>query len=148
MKIRKATAEDEMQIIKLLGEFPPTDQVTTGYHTISATFHQLIDNSQLGSMLVAEEEGNIIGVITLSYPMAIRCGGIYACVEEFIVAEQGRGKGVGGQLLKKAIVEAQKKGCYEIQVNNPSDLGYPIYIRHGLTTTGRHLRMHLARAAQ
>jgi len=55
-----------------------------------------------------------MGTIALSYPTAVHCGGSYACIEDFIVAEQTRGQGVGGELVKVAIAEATKKGCYEI----------------------------------
>ncbi|UCH51445.1 MAG: GNAT family N-acetyltransferase [Chloroflexota bacterium] len=143
MEIRKATASDEQPIIDLLNQFPPSDQMTSDSAAISNTFRQIIQNSELGSILVAEENADIIGVIALSYPVALHCGGLYACIEDFIVSEQARGKGVGGALVKAAIDEATRKGCYEIQVNNPSDLGYPVYMRCGLTSTGRHLRMKL-----
>jgi len=143
--IRRATREDEGQVIALLNQFPPSDQVIGDSPAVGVTFRRVVESPGLGSILVAEDGGDIIGVITLSYPTAIRCGGLYTCVEEFIVGEQARGRGVGGRLLQAAIDEARERGCYEIQVNNPSDLGYPVYLRHGLTTTGRHLRMQLAR---
>jgi len=143
--VRRATREDEGQVIALLNQFPPSDQVIGDSPAVGVTFRQVVESPELGSILVAEDGGDIIGVITLSYPTAIRCGGLYTCVEEFIVGEQARGRGVGGRLLQAAIDEARESGCYEIQVNNPSDLGYPVYLRHGLTTIGRHLRMQLAR---
>jgi len=145
MKIRKATAEDERQIIELLNQFPPSDQTTADVEAVRNTFHRIIENSELGSILVAEENGDVIATIALSYPTAMHCGGLYTCIEDFIVAEQARGRGVGGHLVKAAIAEATEKGCYEIQVNNPSDLGYPVYLRCGLTSTGRHLRLKLKR---
>ena len=141
MEIRKAIASDEQPIIDLLNQFPSSDQMTSDSEAISNTFRQIIQNSEPGSILIAEENADIIGVIALSYPVALHCGGLYACIEDFIVTEKARGKGVGGSLVKAAIDEATRKGCYEIQVNNPSDLGYPVYMRCGLTSTGRHLRM-------
>jgi GNAT superfamily N-acetyltransferase len=59
-------------------------------------------------------------MVTLSYPLAIRCGGVYACIEEFVVGPQARGKGVGGLLLEAAIRRAREMGCAEIQVKRPS----------------------------
>jgi GNAT superfamily N-acetyltransferase len=143
MRIRKANTSDEQSIIDLLSQFPPSDQVTSDPKAITSTFRSIIQNSALGSILIAEDNGDVLGVIALSYPVALHCGGLYACIEDFIVSERARGKGVGGDLVKAAIDEAIMKGCYEIQVNNPSDLGHPVYVRCGLTTTGRHLRMKL-----
>ena len=42
---------------------------------------------------------------------------------EFIVDAKGRGKGIGGKLIQKAIEEAKARGCYEIQLNLQSDSG-------------------------
>src|SRR4030042_6805822 len=80
----------------------------------SATFRALVSNDDKGAVIVAEEEGMLVGLITLSYPIAIRCAGKYTCVEEFIVSETVRGRGVGTQLLESALNEAKKQGCYEI----------------------------------
>ncbi len=142
MQIRKATIEDENYIINLLKQFPP-EEATVDWQVGGQTFRRIIENTDLGTIFLAEESGQVLGVITLSYPHAIRCGGNYSCIEEFIVDEKGRGKGVGGQLLKAAIAEAQSRGCYELQVNRPSELGYPVYIRYGWKDLGKHLNLKL-----
>ncbi|UCH43273.1 MAG: GNAT family N-acetyltransferase, partial [Dehalococcoidales bacterium] len=98
-----------------------------------------------GTVLVAEDDGSLIGLITLSYPTAIHHGGIYSCIEEFITSPKARGKGVGSQLLEAAIAEANSKGCHEIQVNNPSEAGYPVYLRHEFKDIGKHLRLRSPR---
>ena len=142
MKIRKATIKDESQVINLLKQFP-SEEVTIDWRAAALIFSQIIENPDLGTILLAEEDGDVVGVITLSYPTAIRCGGPYCCIEEFIVSDRARGIGVGGQLLRGAIAEATSKGCYEIQINNPSELGYPVYLRHGLKDIGKHMKMKL-----
>jgi GNAT superfamily N-acetyltransferase len=142
MQIRKATIEDENHIVNLLRQFPP-EEATIDWEIGAQTFRRIVENSDLGTIFLAEENGQALGVITLSYPHAIRCGGDYSCIEEFIVDERGRGKGVGGQLLKAAIAEAQSRGCYELQVNRPSELGYPVYLRYGWRDLGKHLNLRL-----
>lgn len=108
------------------------------------TFRKVIEDGR-GTVFVAEEHGDMLGLITLSYPTAIRCGGIYGSIEEFIVTEQARGKGVGSELLEVAKRRAAEKGCYELIVNRPSELGYPLYLRHGWKDLGRHLLLHMPR---
>lgn len=142
MEIRRATLGDESQIIDLLKQFPP-EEISLDWKDAVSTFRQVIKNPELGSILVAEENGEILGVISVSYPTAVRCGGIYSCIEEFIVSEKARGKGIGGKLVAAVIAAATARGCYEIQINNPSPLGYPVYLRHGLKDIGRHLKMKL-----
>ena len=146
IRIRRATIEDEAKIFELLGQFSssaPPGESSTYWQKGVPTFREIVQNDGMGTVLLAEEGADGVGVITLSYPVAIRCAGRYACIEEFIVSERVRGKGVGSQLLEAAIAEATSRGCDEIQCNGPSELGYPVYLRQGLKDTGRHLKMKL-----
>jgi hypothetical protein len=43
----------------------------------------------------------------------------------------------------EGIAEATSRGCYEIQINNPSELGYPVYLRKGFKEIGKHLKIKL-----
>ena len=151
IEIRKAAIEDEARIINLLkllalSSETPSDS-TVDWQMAAIKFREIVKDDEEGTILVAEQDGDAVGVITLSYPVAIRYGGIYTCIEEFIVSEQARGKGIGGQLLEAAIAEATTRGCYEIQVNNPSKLGYPVYVRHGFQDLGKHLKTKLPHPA-
>lgn len=92
---------------------------------------------------MAIEGEEILGVISLSYPVAIRCSGPYARIEEYIVDEANRGKGIGSMLLKAAIKEARNMGCFDLQVNNPSDLGRPLYLGEGFEGGGDYMRLKL-----
>jgi GNAT superfamily N-acetyltransferase len=67
-----------------------------------------------GAILVAEEEEDLLGVITVSFNLAIRYGGPYAQIEELIVDEKARGKNVGAMLVMAAIEESRIRGCKEI----------------------------------
>jgi len=144
MRIRKATIGDENQVLDLLKKLLiPSGEVDKNWNDDTNMFRKIIENPGLGIILVAEENGEIAGVTTLSFPNAIRCDGLYSCIEENIVDEKFRGKGVGGKLLQAAIAEAKAKGCKELQVNNPSKMGYPLYMRYGLEDKGTHLNIKL-----
>jgi len=151
VQVRKATLEDEAGVMGLMVELFQTGEITEDNPRdlikAARTFREVIKDDELGTVLVAEEDGTSLGILTLSYPTAIRCGGIYTCIEEFVVSEKARGKGVGGQLLEAAIAEAHSKDCDEIQVNRPSEMGYPVYLRHGFQDLGKHLKMKPPRPA-
>jgi GNAT superfamily N-acetyltransferase len=133
---------DEAPVIALLQKLLIRGgEVDKGWNDEAGMFRNIVHNPELGTILVAEENGEIAGVTTLSYPTAIRCEGIYSCLEENIVDERFRGKGVGGKLLKAAIAEAAARGCKELQVNAPSEMGYPLYLRYGLKDNGKHLKI-------
>jgi GNAT superfamily N-acetyltransferase len=143
--IRQANLEDEARVMELLKLLlsPSGEYSTLDWPVVTALFRKMVQNDGIGTVLLAEEDGDGVGVITLSYPVAIRCAGRYACIEEFIVSERVRGRGVGSQLLEAAIAEATSRGCDEIQCNGPSELGYPVYVRQGLKDIGKHLKLKL-----
>ena len=146
MKVRKATLSDETEFFNVLRKLlSPQTTDSSRVHTpiTSGIFREIIADENKGTLIVAEEDGKLVGLITLSYPIAIRCAGKYTCIEEFIVSETVRGRGVGTQLLESALDEAKKQGCYEIQVNAPSELGYPLYIRQDIKDAGKHLKKKL-----
>ena len=144
--IREATINDQANVFELLHQLMTSATAESPINQPGAveTFRRVVEEEQ-GTILLAEEDRQILGLVTLSYPVAIRCGGIYSCIEEFIVTEQARGKGVGSRLLKAAIRKAAEKGSRELQVNRPSDLGYPVYIRQGWKDLGKHLNLYPSR---
>ena len=146
VNIREATINDQAEVFDLLRQLMTSANLESPINQPSAaeTFRQVIEEEK-GTVLLAEEDGRILGLVTLSYPVAIRCGGIYSCIEEFIVTEQARGKGVGSKLLEAAIDKATEKGSYELQVNRPSELGYPVYLRQGWKDLGKHLNYYPGR---
>ncbi len=143
MNIRKAMFRDATAVFTLLKQLASSAAAESPMNTDQAiaSFHEIIQDENQGTVIVAEIDAEIVGVITLSYPVAMRCGGKYACIEEFIVNEQMRGKGVGSRLLKASLETARQRGCYELQVNNPSEIGYPLYINNDIKDTGRHLKI-------
>jgi len=110
IRIRKATIEDEIKIFNLLRQFA-FNQSPLDRQTDAPIFREIVENDEKGTILVAEQDDNMVGVITLSYPVAIHRGGTYTCIEELIVSEQMRGQGIGGQLLETAIAEATSKAA-------------------------------------
>jgi len=138
MQIRKATMDDQERVIDLLKTLLiPAGEVSRDWSDEAQIFGLLLEKPELGSILIAEENGEIAGLTTLSYPTALRCCGVYSCIEENIVDERFRGRGIGGALLEAAIAEATARGCDEIQVNAPSESGYPLYLRHGFKDDGK-----------
>lgn len=144
--IRRATLGDEEQVLKLFSKLPSrnrTDEYKVDQTLGSSIYHQILETPTLGVIIVAEMGSKILGVITLSYPVAVRSGGHYARIEEYIVDEESRGMGIGGKLLDKAIREAENIGCFDLQVNNPSMLGKPLYTRRGFHDGGEYWRLKL-----
>ena len=149
VNIREATINDREEVFDLIRQLMTsvTEESPINQPSGVEVYRQVIEEGK-GTVLVAEEDGKMLGLVTLSYPVAIRCGGIYSCIEEFIVTEQARGKGVGSGLLQAAIDKATEKGSYELQVNRPSELGYPVYLRQGWKDLGKHLNYYPGRQSE
>ena len=144
--IRRACATDEEQVFHLFSKLTSrqrTDQYRVDQETGHMVFRNIVENPSLGVILVAQEGDELLGVISLSYPVAIRCSGPYARIEEYIVDETNRGKGIGGLLLDAAIKEARNMGCFDLQVNNPSELGRPLYLKRCFEDGGDYMRLKL-----
>lgn len=138
MRIRKATIDDRERVIELLRTLlVPSGEVAEDWTDQAEVFRLLVEEPELGCILIAEVDGEIAGITTLSYPIALRCSGPYSCIEENIVDERYRGRGIGGALLEAAIAEATARGCDELQVNAPSEKGYPLYLRYGFEDHGK-----------
>ena len=144
--IRRAVLSDEEQVMELFSRLESrqrTDEYKVDQSKSPEIYQRIVNNPSIGVIIVAELESKLLGVISLSYPVAIRCGGPYARIEEYIVDEASRGMGLGSKLLDAAIIEAKKVNCFDLQVNNPSDLGKPLYSKRGFVDGGEYWRLKL-----
>lgn len=66
--------------------------------------------------LVAEQAGEVVGLISLlCYQSWFHAGGS-ALINELIIEEQARNQGIGLQLINAAVAEAKNQGMDEIEV--------------------------------
>lgn len=81
---------------------------------IPASWFEEVIASPWHEVLLAEEEGEILGMATLSVTMG---AGIRknAYLEDFVVASAARGKGVGTMLWKEMVRWAREKGARELE---------------------------------
>ena len=141
--IRKATPADQAKTIGLLKQFPPDPELPQVNWDDAAHAFATLAEGRRGCIFVAEEGGDIVGVVPLGYSYVLRFGGTYAMIEEFIVSEKMRGRGIASQLIQTAMQEARRMGCPELQVNGPSPLGRPVYLRNGFHEAGLHMKIQL-----
>lgn len=115
--IRAAVASDESEVFRLLrqlfGDRRMGDEAVVDSSRARRTFGALLDGAR-GHVLVAEDQGRLIGVISMSYDVAIRYGGEYAQIEELLVDEAARGMSLGAALVNAAVDAARARGCGEI----------------------------------
>ncbi|MCX5876688.1 MAG: GNAT family N-acetyltransferase [Deltaproteobacteria bacterium] len=76
----------------------------------------LMLENERGCVLVAEGQGQVIGMCTGQVTISTAEGGPALLVEDVVVLEQWRGKGVGRQLLESLEVWAQEQGIKRLQL--------------------------------
>ena len=95
----------------LLPQLSTTAQPLTTSHV-----HEIV-NSSVSSLFVANDEnGNVVGTLTLV--AFVIPTGLRVWIEDVVVDESGRGKGVGEALTIAAIEEASRRGARSIDLTS------------------------------
>lgn len=133
MKIRKATLRDIPALRVLHHELdryhaklmPAIFQTLARDPRPDTYYHDWIRHPENGCCLVAEEDGRVIGFLTVrqSSPphFPVYRSGDFAVIEDAAVKEAERGRGVGSQLLDAAAAWATARGLPQIQLMVWSD---------------------------
>lgn len=109
VRTRPAEAADRSRVYELVttltGKAP-----TEGWDDVYASHLA----GERGAIVVAENDGGILGCATVSYNVALRYAGEYCELEELIVDESARGLNLGRILVQRTIDDARRRGCAEM----------------------------------
>ena len=134
MQVTHATRNDIPELCELLdvlftqeAEFQPDRAAQT------RGLMQIIDNSEVGRILVARQGADIVGMVNLLFTVSTALGARVALLEDMVVHSEFRGSGIGSALLQYAIAFARSVGCQRItlltdRTNVPAQR---FYQRHG-----------------
>ena len=143
VNIRLAKLEDQLRCSELLNVLA---KATSGSKEIfdTETFEDLISNKR-GSLVVAEEDGKILGMASVSFNLALRHNGEYCQLEELVVDQDARGKNVGGLLIEETFRLANNRGCKEVglYVLDSTKHNQTIYEKFGFIKIGEDMRQSL-----
>ena len=141
--VRLAKLEDQNRCSELLEVLA---KATSDPHEIfdSKTFKNLISNDR-GSLVVAEENGSVLGMASISFNLALRYNGEYCQLEELVVNKEARGKNVGGLLIEETIKLAKKRGCkeYGLYILESTKHNQGFYEKYGFVKVGEEMRQPL-----
>ena len=140
LKLRLAKDSDRTRCLELL-------KTLGGYALPGAAkiFDQLL-TEQRGALLVAEHQETVIGMVSVSFNLAMRYEGEYCQVEELIVDPSARGLKVGGALVQAAVDLARKRGCKEagLYLLPSTEHNQPFYEKYGFEKVGSEMRQILS----
>jgi len=145
--VREAGADDvqavataiESLLVELGGRKPEPAEM-------EAEVKALLDDPQGGSVLLAEADGEVVGVLTASWQRAIHVPGIYATIQDLWVDPRWRSHGVGAELVEAIASQARGRGVGRLEVGLPRETFAAIastqsfYRRNGFEHLGPRMR--------
>ena len=141
MNIRKATAMDVGNILELLKQLKISGYAEMGIEdpkvkkadNAEEFFKQIVTEPE-NVILIAEEENKPIGLAVCYLVPKIFDGEYRLLIEEMVVSENYRGKGVGSALLNEIENEAQNLNINVIKLTTGTKLkANEFYKKHGYT---------------
>ncbi|EHG5997266.1 TPA: GNAT family N-acetyltransferase [Escherichia fergusonii] len=90
-----------------------------GYHTdVERLEDHINQNHSSFSILVAESEKEICGVIVVNFITPVHENGLWALISALVIDESSRGTGIGQKLLIASEQIALDKGCSQIELSS------------------------------
>ena len=141
--IRKAVATDREACIELLQELRAADRGPLSAQA-GEVFDQLLDGKR-GQVLVAEDDGEMLGLASVTFNLAMRYGREYCQLEELVVDPAARGKQVGALLVEGTLQCARDRNCAEIgaYLVSATEHNRPFYEKFGFEAVGTEMRQVL-----
>jgi GNAT superfamily N-acetyltransferase len=136
----EAVAGAVRELLLELGATPPPDPA------MAQAARELLADPELGTVLVAEVDGALMGVLSASWQTAIHVPGRYGSIQDLWVHPEWRGQAVGAGLLTGLLDHAGESGVTQLEVGLPKE-SFPglagtraFYEANGFETLGTRMR--------
>jgi GNAT superfamily N-acetyltransferase len=151
MSIRAATVDDapavasavEELLIELGGERPSATALEEAVRRLAA-------DPEAGALLIAEDDGRLIGILAASWQYAIHVPGRYGTIQDLWVHPEWRSRALGRELIMALVREAMEAGVPRLEVGLPQesfaqlDATERFYRENGFTPLGPRMRRVLS----
>ena len=136
MEITKASVSDIPDLCRLLDilfsqelEFSPDQSAQV------KGLSKLIENPEIGHIIVAKANGNIVGMVNVLFTVSTALGGRVAIFEDMVVMPGARSAGIGSQLLEGAIQSAKLSCCKRVTLltDRENTSAQRFYAKHGFS---------------
>ncbi|HEX4668916.1 MAG TPA: GNAT family N-acetyltransferase [Solirubrobacterales bacterium] len=133
----------EQLLVELGGRRPPRAELETEIQAV-------LKDPGVGALLVAEADGEIVGVLSASWQRALHVPGRYATIQDLWVDDEWRSRGVGAGLVDELVALCRQQGVARIEVGLPRETFDAIrateafYLGNGFEQLGPRMRRLLA----
>lgn len=114
-KIRPARRTDREAIAALLRELGYTDGADAN------TMFWVLNHPEIDVLVAADNLDRPVGFVSLSHRPQLRLRGRIATIDELVISEAWRDKGVGTKLLAAAVARAKALSAKRVQLNTHRD---------------------------
>lgn len=133
IEVRRSCSGDFEQIVSLLRQLW-TDKKVDPNFLLPIFKKALVSDSKI--YLVATNVNQVIGFGSLTLKDDLWPEGQVAYLDELVIDDRHRNKGIGAQLLERLIFIAKQKGCYRIELTSAfyRKESHRFYERHGFAS--------------
>lgn len=147
LKFRQAKHEDLPKIVQMLADDflgAARERYENPLPESYVNAFEEIDADKNNELIVAENDGEIVGTLQITFTPSISFqGGKRATVESVRVDEKYRGQGIGNELMLWAIERAKQENCVAMQLTTNAERTDAHRFYEYLGFTGTHLGMKL-----
>lgn len=115
--LRPAKSADCERIVQLITELAIVEEMEDQVKITAETLVKdgFESDPPFYHLIVAESDGVIVGYALYFYCYSVDNGGEYLYLEDLLVTESHRGKGVGKMMLKRITEVARERDCFCVQ---------------------------------
>jgi GNAT superfamily N-acetyltransferase len=122
VSVREATAADLPAVVEAVAELlRELGGRSPSQPEMEIEVEALLGDESVGTLLVAEDGGALVGVLGASWQRAIHVPGRYATIQDLWVDPEWRSRGTGAELVEALAAIARQKGVSRIEVGLPRE---------------------------
>jgi GNAT superfamily N-acetyltransferase len=110
-----ACLNDLPELVELLNDLFTQDiEFVPDFKKQKSGLEAIINNPEIGEILVLKDDRKILGMVSLLYSISSALGGKVAILEDMIIHQDYRQKGLGKELLSEAIRFSKERNCLRL----------------------------------
>tara|TARA_R110002050_G_scaffold9504_2_gene33452 strand:- start:29295 stop:29738 length:444 start_codon:yes stop_codon:yes gene_type:complete len=136
MEFELATPSDVPELCKLLNLlFEQEVEFKPNLEAQSLGLKLIINNPNVGIIIVARNNGELIGMVNILYSVSTALGARVGILEDMVISKSARGGGVGSKLIEFALAYAENQGCKRITLltDHDNQAAHRFYQNNGFT---------------